>query len=105
MAKTLAPGFASQIDAGQDLYDIAQPYLQAKAQLLQLDPAKIDLQDPDIRKALSAKDSAGKPTSQSLWEFEDSIRQKPEYLKTDAARDQAYSTAHKVLDDFGFMGN
>lgn len=103
-AKTLAPGFADQIDSGMDLFDIAQPYMQAKATLLQMDPAKIDLFDNDVRKALSAKDAQGKPTSMSLWEFENHIRQDPAYLKTDAARDSAYSTAHKVLTDFGLMG-
>lgn len=104
-AKTLAPGFADQIDSGMDLMDIANPYIQAKASLLQMDPAKVDLFDNDIRQALSAKDGAGKPTSMSLWEFENKVRQNPAYLKTDSARDQAYSTAHKVLSDFGLMGS
>jgi hypothetical protein len=104
-AKTLAPGFADQIDSGMDLWDIASPYMQAKAQLLQQDPAKIDLFDTDVRQALSAKGADGKPTSMSLWEFEDKVRQNPAYMKTDQARDAAYNTAHKVLQDFGFMGS
>jgi hypothetical protein len=103
-AKTLAPGFADQIDSGMDLWDVASPYMQAKAQLLQQDPAKIDLFDTDVRQALSAKDAKGNPTSMSLWEFEDKVRQNPAYMKTDQARDAAYNTAHHVLQDFGFMG-
>jgi hypothetical protein len=86
-AKTLAPGFSDQIDSGMDLWDIASPYMQAKASLLQQDPAKIDLFDADVRQALSAKGADGKPTSMSLWEFEDKVRQNPEYMKTDTARD------------------
>jgi hypothetical protein len=104
LAKTVAPGFANELDSGMDLFDIANPYMQAKASLLQKDPASIDLFDPDVRQALSAKDAKGAPTSMSLWEFENKVRQDPSYLKTDAARDSAYSTAHKVLNDFGLMG-
>jgi hypothetical protein len=104
-AKTLAPGFSNELDSGMDLFDIASPYMQSKAQILQLDPASIDLFDNDVRGALSAKDAKGQPTSKSLWEFEQSMRNDPRYLKTDAARDQAYSTAHKVLSDFGLMGS
>lgn len=104
-AAGLAPAFKDQLEGGMDLYDIASPYIQAKAQLLQMDPTSIDLYDPDIRAALSGKDAQGKPTSKTLWQFEDDIRKKPEYLKTDTARDQAFSTAHQVLKDFGFMGN
>jgi hypothetical protein len=103
-AKALAPGFSNQLDGGMDLYDIASPYLQAKAQILEMDPSALDLFDPDVRQALSAKDSAGKPTSLSLWQFEQNMRMKPEYMKTTTARDQAYGIAHKVLNDFGFMG-
>lgn len=104
-AKALAPSFAHQLDSGVNLMDIASPYMEAKARLLQLDPANVDLFDNDVRQALSAKTPDGKPTSMSLWEFEQSMRHKPEYMKTDAARDSAYSIAHRVLSDFGFMGN
>lgn len=103
-AKALAPSFSKELDAGMDLSDIADPYIQHKADILQVDPASIDLYDNDIRQALSAKDAKGNPTSMSLWEFEQNMRNKPEYLKTDAARDGAYSIAHKVLNDFGFTG-
>jgi hypothetical protein len=104
-ARALAPSFANELDSGMDLVDIAAPYIQSKAKLLQLNPADIDLFDHDVRGALSAKDQAGvKPTSKSLWQFEQDMRNDPRYLKTDAARDQAYGVAHKVLSDFGFMG-
>lgn len=104
-AKALAPSFARELDAGMDLYDIASPYIQAKAKILQKDPAEIDLFDPDVRSALSSKDKDGKPTSKSLWQFEQEMRNNPEYLKTDDARNNAYGVAHQVLKDFGFMGN
>jgi hypothetical protein len=103
-ARAVAPSFANELDSGMDLYDIAQPYIQAKAKLLQLNPADIDLFDNDVRGALSAKDQTGKPTSKSLWQFENDMRQDSRYLKTDTAKDQAYGIGHKVLQDMGFMG-
>lgn len=103
-ARAVAPSFAAELDSGMDLYDIAQPYIQAKAKLLQLNPADIDLFDHDVRGALSAKDDKGAPTSKSLWQFEQDMRNDSRYLKTDAARDQAYGIGHKVLTDMGFMG-
>lgn len=105
LAKTVAPSYANELDSGMDLYDIASPYMQSKASILQLDPTSVDLFDPDIRAALSGKDPQGKPTSKTLWQFENEMRQKPEYMKTDTARNSAYTIAHQVLNDFGFMGN
>jgi len=103
-AKSLAPNYATQLDAGMDLYDIADPYIQAKASILEVDPQSIDLFDADVRKALSGTDAAGKPASQSLWQFEMSMRQNPQWLKTKNAQDAAATTARKVLTDFGFQG-
>lgn len=102
-AKSLAPSFAAEIDAGMDLYDIANPYIQAKAKILEKNPADIDLFDNDVRKALSGKDAAGKPSTMSLWQFEQSLRKNPEWNKTQNAQDSMMSTARKVLQDFGFQ--
>lgn len=102
MAKTLAPGYSQQLDSGMDLYDIANPYIQAKAKILEMNPADIDLFDPDIRGALSSTGSDGKPASQSLWQFEQSMRAKPQWLTTQNANDSIMSIAHRVLSDFGF---
>jgi hypothetical protein len=105
MAKQLAPGYSDQLDSGMDLYDIANPYIQAKAKILEMNPADVDLFDGDIRNALSSKGSDGKPASQSLWQFEQSMRQNPLWLKTQNAQDSVMGVAHKVLQDFGFSGN
>src|SRR5690349_6979798 len=35
-AKSIAPGFAKEIEGGQDLYDLATPYMQTMAQTLEL---------------------------------------------------------------------
>lgn len=102
MAKTVAPGYAEQLDSGMDLYDIANPYIQAKAKILEMNPADIDLFDPDVRSALSGVGADGKPSSTSLWQFEQQMRQNPKWLTTQNANDSVMGIAHKVLQDFGF---
>jgi hypothetical protein len=100
-AKTLAPGFADQLNAGVNLSDVASPYMQTMAQMLELNPADVDLFDPTIRRALSSKGADGKLTSQTKPEFEDTLRNDHRYLKTDAARDSFMGTAHAILTSFG----
>jgi hypothetical protein len=104
LAKSVAPGFSEELDAGMDLWDIAEPYIQSKARLLEVNPANVDLFDEDIRGALSGKDRNGKPASQTLWEFEQNMRRKPEWLKTKNAQDSVLGVAKKVLNDMGFQG-
>lgn len=100
-AAGLAPAYADELKNGIDLYDIAQPYMQSMAQLLELNPADIDLFNPTIRSALSAKGPDGKPTSKSLWQFENDIRQDPQWAKTKNAQDSMMAVGHKVLQDMG----
>ena len=99
-AKHLAPGYAQELDAGQDLYDIASPYMQAKAKILEKNPADIDLFDNDVRQALSARTPDGKPASTSLWQFEQSLRKKPEWLQTKNSQDAINGVARRVISDF-----
>lgn len=104
LAKSLAPGYATELDAGMDLFDIAEPYMQAKAKLLELNPARVDLFDPDVRRALSNRDKDGKPASVTLWQFEQDMRKNPAWLKTQNAQDSVMGVAKKVLTDMGFQG-
>lgn len=104
MAKSLAPSYSKELDAGVDLQDIVSPFIESKAKLLELNPADIDMFDKDIRKAVSGTTKDGQPSSTSLWQFEQSIREQPAWLKTQNAQDSVMGTAKKVLTDFGFQG-
>lgn len=104
-AKTIAPGFAKELDAGMDLYDLASPYMQTMAQTLELNPSDIDLFDPTIRSALgTSSDKDGKPGSIPLYEFEQKLRDDKRYMKTQQAQDKVMSVGHQVLRDFGLLG-
>lgn len=102
-AASLAPSYADELNGGVDLYDIASPYMQSMASTLELNPADISLFDPTIRSALSGKGPDGKPTSKSLWQFENDLRNDPRWLQTKNAQDSMFSAAHRVLNDFGLL--
>lgn len=104
LGKSVAPSFAEELDAGMDLWDIAEPYMQSKAKLLEQNPADIDLFDEDVRSALAGKGKDGKPASKTLWQFEQELRKKPAWLKTQNAQDSVMGVAKKVLTDMGFQG-
>lgn len=100
-AAGLAPAYADQLNAGEDLWDIAQPYVQSMAQTLELNAEDIDLFDPTIRKTLYNSNVEGKPASKPLWQFERELRQDKRWLSTKNAQDSLMSVGHKVLTDMG----
>lgn len=102
LAKSAYPQFATQIDGGQTVHDLANPYMSSMAQILEVNPGTINLTDPLIKNALSYKDpTTGKVGSQPLWSFEQTLRNDPRWGATQNAQDSAMQTAHKVLVDFG----
>ncbi len=104
MAKSSFPGYETELDAGMNMRDIADPYVQQMAKTLEMDPTQIDLFDPTIRKALQATDpTTGKVTSQPLYEFEKQLRQDPRWLQTNNARDTLMSTTHNLLQQWGVV--
>jgi hypothetical protein len=104
-ASSRYPALADRLKAGETLMDIASPYMQSYAQTLELNPNAISLKDNMIQSALSAKDAQGKPTTKSVWEFENDLRNDPRYMKTQQAQDKSMAVGHQVLRDFGFMGS
>ena len=100
-AKATYSFWAKQIDAGQSVADIASPYMQTMAQILELPQGSVNLFDPTIKKALQFRDSTGKSMAKPLWQFEYEIRDDPRWKKTNNAQNSIMQTAHQVLADFG----
>lgn len=101
-AKTLFPQWSKQIDAGQSVSDLASPYMQSMANILELPAGSINLYDSTIKKALQNKDpKTGVNTVKPVWQFENELRSDPRWNKTQNAQDSMMQTAHKVLADFG----
>lgn len=101
-AKAVAPGFEKELAAGQDLYDLASPYMQTMAKTLEMSPGDIDLFDPTIRKALaSSNDKDGQAGSVPLWQFERELKKDQRWLKTNGARDELDRVGRSLSQAFG----
>lgn len=101
-AKSLFPGWSKQIDAGQTVADLANPYMSSMAQLLELPPGSINLFDPTIKKALTYKDpKTGASAPKALWQFENEIRSDSRWKSTQNAQNSMMQVAHQILADFG----
>lgn len=79
--------YGREIKSGMDLIDIASPYIQSMADILELNPNDITLYDRTIRRALSYKDKDGNPAPMSITDFEDSLRYDKRWQYTDNARE------------------
>lgn len=102
-AKAMFPQFSKQLDAGQTVQDIAQPYMQSMSQILELPAGSINLFDPTIKKALQYKNPGTLQTeTKPLWQFENDLRADPRWKQTKNAQDSMMQIGHQVLSDFGF---
>lgn len=101
-AKATYGQWGKQIDAGKSVADLASPYMQSMAQILELPAGALNLFDPTVRKALQYKDpQTGSNAVKPLWQFENELRNDSRWKKTKNAQDGLMQTAHQVLADFG----
>lgn len=95
------PAYEEQINGGQTMKDIAQPYIQTAAQLLERPDTSFTVTTPLIRQALNRVGTDGTPAGMSLSDFESSIRQSPEWLQTNNARNDMMQVGRSVLQTMG----
>jgi len=81
---------------------IADTKIAAKARILEQSEEKINLYDPDIIKALSAKNDKGENVVMTDDEFARSLYKKPEWLNTKNAVETMRSAADDIVKEFGF---
>ncbi|MGZ6788335.1 MAG: hypothetical protein ACXVGN_00080 [Mycobacteriaceae bacterium] len=103
MAVAKFPNWKKELESGMSMADIAQPYRQQMADLLEINPNDISLNDKAIRNALSMKNDQGHWDSMSLGDFEDMVRQDHRWQYTDNARQQVSSLTAGLLQSFGLM--
>ncbi|AWN05114.1 minor tail protein [Streptomyces phage Vorvolakos] len=102
-AKASFPQWTKQIEAGQSVADIASPYMQSMAQILELPAGSVNLFDTTIKKALNYKNPTTlQNEAKPLWQFENELRNDPRWKKTKNAQDSLFQVGHQVLADFGF---
>lgn len=96
--------YGDQIKGGVNLADVAQPYVQTMAELLELNPGSLDLYDPTIRKALSGQvDDKGQRVATSISDFEDSLRKDTRWQYTKNAKTQAQGYAASLAKMWGLQ--
>ena len=102
LAKAQFPQWQEQIDGGQTVADIAQPYLQTMATILELPSGSVNLFDNTIKKALNNVDpKTMERTAKPMWQFENELREDPRWKQTKNAQDSMFQVGHKILADFG----
>jgi hypothetical protein len=106
MAKSKYPGMGAFLDMGQTVRQVATPYVQSYAQLLEVDADSVDMNDNLIQQALQGTPSSATapPQMQSVYQFERSVRRDPRWVRTKNARDSVTNAAHNVLRDWGLVG-
>lgn len=102
-AKSSFPSFADQIDAGDSMHDIANPYMQMMADTLEINPGQVNLKDPLIKDALNGLNQDGYPSGLSLTDFQDRLRGDPRWKGTQQAVDRTASIATSVLKNMGLI--
>ena len=92
---------ADRLKAGETIKQIADPYIQSYGKILEVNPEAVNIDDPLVQRALQAKDHKGKPATQTVYDFEQTLRKDPRWRQTNNARDLMSSTANAVLSSFG----
>jgi len=95
------PGYKTQLEAGQTMQDIANPYIQIMAQQLEVNPASITMRDPLIRSALNGVNADGKPTGMDQTTFLQHVRSDPRWTQTQGAQDDVMKVGLNVLKSMG----
>lgn len=105
-AKSLFPSFGRQLDEGQTMIDIANPYVQTASQLLEQSPGNFDLYNPLIKQGLQGigRDPEKGPANLKMWQFEDLVRKDPRWQYTDNAHSTMASLALQLGQNWGFNG-
>jgi len=89
-AKTFG-AYGEQIKGGMNMADLATPYMNSMAQILEINPASLDMFDHTVRKAMAGvrDKKTGKTEPVSITDFEDSLRQDKRWQYTKNAKDSA----------------
>jgi len=102
-AKQTFAHFSDELDRGLTIREIADPYVQSAAQLLEIDPERIDIADPKYRRALSRVGPDGKRSAMDLLEWQTTLMNDQRYGwdKTRNAREQAVNLVGSLAETFG----
>lgn len=103
MAKSKYGGMTSWLDTGMTVRQVAAPYLQEYAKLLETDPNTVDLDDPLIAQALQGKidPKTGQPQMMTVAEMQRAVKQDKRWLYTSNAKTSMTDMGIQILQDMG----
>jgi hypothetical protein len=83
---------------GYNLDQIYSPYRQTMANILEVNPDEVDINDPMLRNAITDKGDM------NIYDFKRALKQDKRWQYTENAKQEVSDAAFKVLRDFGFQG-
>jgi hypothetical protein len=86
------------LQQGYDLEQIYAPYKNVMAQLLELNPDEIELNDNTLRSAI------GQDREMNVYDFKKALRKDSRWQYTENAREEVANSVLGILRDFGFQG-
>lgn len=98
--------YKDELEQGMTMRDIAEPYRQLMAKVLEVPDKGLSIADPTLQKALQFRPPAkagkpGAPGQMPLWQFESQLKADPRWNGTQNAQDSVMGAARKVLTDWG----
>ena len=102
IAKGLYSSLGSYIDQGLSVKELLQPYMNKKAELLEIPINQVSLMNNEGQELL--KNVVGKDQLLPLYDYESSLRQDPRWRFTKNANETASSYVLQILKDFGIAG-
>jgi hypothetical protein len=94
------PAWADKINAGFDVSELAAPYRETVAGLLE--DNSVGLDDPLMKSIMQKTDANGQPRVVPLYEAEQMVRGDDRWQRTDNAYKQYAGVAHSILRTWGF---
>ena len=99
-------GYKDELENGMTVKDIAEPYRQLMAKVLEVPDKGLMISDPTIQKALQNRSPAkgkvpGKPEQMPLWAFESQLKNDKRWNGTKNAQDDIMAAGRKVMADWG----
>lgn len=100
-ASSLFPYLQKQLNAGQTVASIAEPYKQLMARELELDENGIKHNDKLIMQGLQASAKDGQLGLMPLWQYQQMLRNDKRWLKTNNAKSTVQDVGIGILRDMG----
>ena len=104
MAMSKYKMYRAELEGGKTMEEIADPYRQSMAALLEINPEGISIFNQKLQSALNGqKTKDGDRAEVPIWQFEDLVRKDPRYLHTDQAKDSFMDVGMSLLQSFGLQ--